>query len=239
MTAHAMPLPATFDASALIGRDDELAVVRQALVPGGAALIVGGKGMGKSALLVVAHRAALAAGFRAGLAAATERTDATLAHLLGGLGALAGDKSSGARALLGRLVRWCSDHRSAIFLDDADRANAGLLRAVRHVVLETSAAVVVAARTGPADPPDRLRHAIYAGTREVRLGPLSARAARALANGHLGADGSLAAEIVRESGRVPAAIVEMALRHREPQYRFGGRVSWTLLLADLRLENRI
>jgi hypothetical protein len=226
-------------ADVLLGRESELELVKEAIAPGGAALILGGKGIGKSALLAAAHRAALAAGSGAGLAAASERTEATLAQLLESLGAPAGPGVLGARALRGRLIRWCSDRRSAIFLDDADRANAGLLRALRHVVLETSTAVVVAARTGPADPPDRLRHAVFAGTREVRLGPLSLRAARALAIAHLGADGPLAAEIVRESGRIPAAIVEMARRHREPRYLFDGRISWALVLADLRVENRI
>lgn len=222
----------------LFGRDDELSVLKGALAARGSALVLGGKGTGKSALLECAHGAAVAAGLAAGLTAASERTDETLAHLLRALGA-AGARALGARALRTRLVRWCSDHRSAILLDDADRANVGLLRALRHVVLETSASVIVAARTGPADPPDRLRHAVFPGTREVRLGPLPPGAARALACLHLGANGELAAEIVRESGRMPAAIVEMVRRRHELRYQIGGRTSWTLLLADLRLENRL
>jgi hypothetical protein len=226
-------------AATLFGRGAELAMLKAALVPGGSALVLGRAGTGKSALLAAARHAALATGMEAGLTGAVERTDVTLARLLLALGAGRGAKSLGVRALQARLLRWCSEHQLAVFLDDADRASAGLLRTVRRVVLETSACVVVAGRIGPADSPDRLRNAIFPGTREIRLGPLPAAAARALADTHLGTDEALAAEIARESGRIPAAIVEMVRRHREPRYRFGSRTSWALLLADLRVENRI
>ncbi|HVN30973.1 MAG TPA: hypothetical protein VMT45_03220 [Thermoanaerobaculaceae bacterium] len=223
----------------LLGRTQELGVLTGALVAGGSALILGGKGMGKSALLAAAHRAAIARGLSTGLAAASERSDITLAGLIDSLDAGGTVKAARVRALQARLRRWCFEHPCAIFLDDGDRASGEVLRTVRRIVFETSASVVVAARVGPADPPDRLRRAAYPGSREIRLAPLKPRFARALARIHLGGDPKHENAIIRQSGGVPAAIVEMARRHRDRQYSFQGQISWTLLIADLRMENRI
>ena len=225
-------------AAGLVGREAELGQLLAGLVPGGAALLLGGKGVGKSALLEAARDAAIAAGFDAGLAHSTEQAAVSLARLLAALGA-GSTPGQAVGVLQARLVQRCSDRPAALFVDDADRAGPGLLRALRRVVLETRACVFAAARTGPADPPSRLRRALFPGSREVRLGPLPPGPARSLARRWLGAAGGLAVDIARESGGVPAAIVEMARRHRDARYRFGGRVSWALLLADLRIENRI
>jgi hypothetical protein len=220
----------------ILGREEELAVLRSVLVPGGAALILGPKGMGKTALLSAVERLASQAGFTAGHAATADRNDVTLSRLLGSLGITA-EARMGSRALERELLRHCDSHRCAMFLDDADRANAGLLHTLRRVALETSACTIAAARTGPADAPDRLRRAVLAG-KEVRLGPLSLAAARSLARA-AGVPPELVDEVARRSGRVPVAVIEMARRHRYMRYQIGGRVAWDLLLADLRLSNRL
>jgi len=220
----------------IFGREEELAVLKSVIVPGGAALILGPKGIGKTALLSAAQRVASQAGFATGRAATTDRNDVTLARLLESLGVPLAARM-GSRALERELLRWCDAHHCALFLDDADRANVGLLHTLRRVVLESSACTVAAARTGPADAPDRLRRAVFP-TKEVRLGPLSPAAARSLARA-AGVPPGLVKEVVRRSGRVPVAVVEMARRHRYMRYQIGGRVSWDLLLADLRLSNRL
>jgi len=220
----------------IFGRESELALLRTATVPGGSALIVGSKGMGKSALLLEARRMAALAGFATALAGATDRNDATLTHLLESSG-ITDVPRAGTRSLERVLLRWCEAHRCAVFVDDADRANAGLLHTLRRLALETMACTIVAARIGPADAPDRIRRAIVSGT-EVRLGPLARAPARSLARA-AGVPLDLVDEVVRRSGRVPVAIVEMARRHRYMRYQIGGRVAWDLLLADLRLSNRL
>jgi len=235
MTAAASPEDQRTPAD-VFGRERELERLGAAIVPGGSALILGPKGMGKSALLSAARRLAFQGGFATGLAAVTDRNEVTLVRLLESLGVPAA-AHRGTRTLVRALFRWCGTHRCAVFLDDADRGNTGWLHTLRRLALETSASTFVAARTGPADAPDRLRRALLSGT-EVRLGPLSHSAARSLARS-AGVPAELVDEVVRRSAGVPVAIVEMAKRHRCTRYRIGGRIAWDLLLADLRLSNRL
>ncbi len=241
---HVMPDSLATDAGGVraplvepLGRESELALLKTALVPGGAALILGGKGIGKSTLLAAARHIASAAGFSTGLISVTDRKIEGLRGLLAALGVPMQPEDERIRILEARLLRWCDAHRCAVLLDEADRADTGMLRTLRRIALQTSACMIVAARTGSGETPDRLRRAVLAG-KEVRLGPLSPAAAQSIALRE-GVPPELVDEVVRRSARVPVAIVEMAHRHQQARYQVGGHVAWDLLLADLRVSNRL
>lgn len=229
----------TAPANPLIGRSREIEWVTASLRPGKAGLILGPKGVGKTALARTAHDLATAGGLRVAFTARPDDLSAALADLTSAL--LLGETKNSCRARLGRVLHSLrQEPPTFVLVDNADLVCRSFARALKRMTLETETGILLAARTGPREDTSLLRGLVFAGSNELHLRPLSHAFAEALARRHLRPhDIHLASEIARSSGGIPAAVVEMARRSSDARYRIGGAVSFTLILADLHIENRV
>ena len=201
----------------IVERDSEVAVLGRAIETGGAVLVVGPFGVGKSTLLAMART--LAAETRATVLEA-RGSDAEREFAYGVLRQLLGDAADvEPAAVLAALAELRAQGPLCVIVDDLDRADSGSLAALSHVVSRRGDVALVAAAESVLDGWEVLRPAslsVNGVQAALAVGPETAQACHEATGGLPLLVSEVAGELRRTRRRPSAAAIAEVVERPPP-----------------------